>query len=467
MNRREFIALLGAGTAGTLCAEGRQARTSELAFDLCIVGGSCTGVFAAIRAAEAGLSVALVENNAFFGGTATAGLVPVWHSLFSTDNKTRVAGGLTQKVIDELVARGEAVTVAPEDPRAQYAYTTFNSAALTMCLDRMVAAQPKIRPFLSARFVAAETDRPGHATRVMIEDKSGRRAIAAKFFIDCSGDADLVDRAGFETWKLPPSELQAHTLCAILSGVEELRKAHPDFSFGEMMHPRRGARLDHVFQWDAPVIGCPGLVFLAATRVSACDPTDADALTRGTMDARAQLQRIVDAANREFPVKGPGLRIVTIAPQLGLRESRHVRGLYSVTGADVLSGKRYDDVVAQGTYRIDIHEGKGILFRYLDGREEEMYQQVEDGSIKVRHGRWRPEGGVTPACYQVPYRALVPKGSENVLCAGRMLDCARDAYGALRVMVNCNQMGEAAGRAAAKAVREGLRAADAYPGFYI
>ena len=95
MNRREFIALLGVGAAATLRAEDRPVRPVDLSFDVCIVGGSCTGVFAAIRAAEAGLSVALVENNAFFGGTATAGLVPVWHSLFSTDNKTRVAGGLT------------------------------------------------------------------------------------------------------------------------------------------------------------------------------------------------------------------------------------------------------------------------------------------------------------------------------------------------------------------------------------
>ena len=436
-------------------------------FDVCVVGGRCTGVFAAIRAAEAGMRVALVENNEYFGGTATAGLVPVWHSLFATDRKTRIVGGLTQEVVDRLARRGEAEVRAPDDPRCESSYTTFNSAALMTCLDRLVAAQPGIRPFLSARFAAAALDRPGHVTHAVIEDKSGRRAIAAKFFIDCSGDGDLVDRAGFETWKLDPCDMQAHTTCAILSGLEDVCKVHPEFSFGEMMHPRRGANLGHVFQWSAPVIGCPGLVFLAATRVSSCDPTDADALTRGALESRAQLQRIVDAANREFPVDGPGLRIVAIAPQMGLRESRHIRGLYSVTGDDVLYGRRFDDVIAQGTYRVDIHEGKGILFRYLDGREEEMLQDVADGSIRVRRGRWRSEGGEPPPCYQVPYRALVPVGSENVLCAGRMLDCARDAYGALRVMVNCNQMGEAAGRAAARAVKEGLPAAAAYPGFFI
>ena len=258
--------------------------------------------------------------------------------------------------------------------------------------------------------------------------------------------------------------MQAHTLCALVTGVERLRKQHPKFSFDELMKPSSGAKLNHVFQWWAPVPGCPEATRLAATRVSACDPTDADDLTHGMFEARAQLGRIVAAANRVFPTDGPGLQVVAVAPEMGLRESRHLCGLYRVTGEDVLSGREYPDVIAKGTYRVDIHEGKGIKFRYLDGREWEMVQDLATGDIKVRNGRWRPEGP-NPECYQVPYRSIVPKGSENVLAAGRMLDADREAYGALRVMVNCNQMGEAAGAAAAKAVKERLAAPDAYPGF--
>lgn len=90
---------------------------------------------------------------------------------------------------------------------------------------------------------------------------------------------------------------------------------------------------------------------------------------------------------------------------------------------------------------------------------------VDDaGIVQWTNSRWRAEGTPSPACYSIPYRAIVPVGSENVLCAGRMLDCSRDAYGALRVMVNCNQMGEAAGLAAAKAVKSGLPAVKAYAG---
>lgn len=470
LGRRAFLMSGAAALAAASTAHGgddpaRSVGAAKAAgeFDVCVVGGSCTGVFAAVRAAAAGMRVALVERNYFFGGTATAGFVPVWHSLFSLDGSRRIVGGYTQQVVERLAAKGLATLHDARDVRSESAYCFFNTAALQGELDRMVMERG-VRTFFGASFVAAEVDRPGHVARAVIEDKSGCRAIAAKFFIDCSGDGDLVARAGFETWKPPRERLQAHTLCALVTGVERLRKMHPKFSFDELMKPSSGARLNHVFQWWAPVPGCPETTFLAATRVAACDPTDADDLTHGMFEARGQLGRIVAAANRVFPTDGPGLQVAAVAPELGLRESRHLCGLYRVTGEDVLSGREYPDVIAKGTYRVDIHEGKGIKFRYLDGREWEMLQDLATGEIKVRRGRWRPEGP-NPECYQVPYRAIVPNGSENVLAAGRMLDADREAYGALRVMVNCNQMGEAAGAAAAKAVKERLAAPDAYPGF--
>ena len=475
MNRREFLAIAGAGAiGGGLSAEVTPGGLGQTAlpasevgeYDVCVVGGSCTGVFAAVRAAEAGMRVALLEKNMFFGGTATAGFVPIWHSLFSLDGKERVAGGLTQLLIDRMVASGKADCCEPTNPRSVFAYAIFNASSLILELDRLVKEHPSIKTYFGAHFAAAETDRPGHVTRVIFEDKSGRRSIAAKFFIDCSGDGDLLARAGFETWKLPKCDMQAHTLCALLTGVGKVYEKHKDFSFSEMMHPRRGAKLKHVFQWWSPVIGCPELTFLAATRVGNCDPTEADDLTEGMFEGRAQLERLVAAINREFPTEGPGVAIAAIAPEMGLRESRHAKCLYQVTGEDVLTGREFKDVIAQGTYRIDIHEGKGITLRYLDGREEKMVQNPANGSVETKWTRWRPEGK-NPKCYQIPYRSIVPVGSENVLCAGRMLDASRDAYGALRVMVNCNQMGEAAGRAAAKAVKEGLKASEAYPGFFI
>lgn len=329
----------------------------------------------------------------------------------------------------------------------------LNVAALEIVLDELVREAKTIDSYLKAQVVDAVLDRPGHLTHVVIEDRDGRRALAARQFVDATGDAILAARAGFKTWTQPRSDLQAHTLCAILSGADAIKKAYPSFSFGKLMGPSGGAGLKHIFQWSAPVIGAPGLTFLAATRISACDPSVARDLTEGLFEGRAQLKQIVDAANRRFPMpEGSRLALVTVAPDMGLRESRHIVAQYRVTSKDVLYGRSFDDCIAKGSYRVDIHEGAGITFRYLNG-DEHVMEATPEGKIQWRRGKWRTDAGPYPTWYEIPMRALLPVGAENLCCAGRMVDCEREAYGALRVMVNCNQMGEAAGRAAVRAVK--------------
>lgn len=429
--------------------------------DVCVIGGSCTGVFAALRAAEAGMRVAIIENNGFFGGTATAGFVPVWHSRYSTDGEREIIKGLTKQVLDRLVSIGEAVL---RDRTNDSVYAYLNTAGLMVALDEMISWNPLIRPFLHARFVAVAESSPHHPTHAIIEDKSGRRAIEAKFFIDASGDGDFLVRAGFETECLPADQLQPHTTCAMLSGVDKVSAAHPDFSIGEMMKPKRGAGLKHVFQWTAPVIGSPSLTFSAMSRVQKCNPADADDLTAGEIEGRRQVTAIVRAANREFFTNEAEVRVAAMAPCMGLRESRHARCLYTLTEADVLYGREFDDAVAYGSYRVDIHHDEGITFKYLDGHTSEMVADRQTGAIDWKSGRWRPEGEACATFYQIPYRSMIPRGSVNVLCAGRMLDCDKGAYGAVRVMVNCNQMGEAAGVAAARCVAEGVSIEKAWRG---
>ena len=181
LGRRAFLVSGAAALAAASTAHGGDdpARTAGAAkaageFDVCVVGGSCTGVFAAVRAAAAGMRVALVERNYFFGGTATAGFVPVWHSLFSLDGSRRIVGGYTQQVVERLAAKGLATLHDAKDGRSESAYCFFNTAALQGELDRMVK-EGGVRTFFGASFVAAEVDRPGHVARAVIEDKSGRR----------------------------------------------------------------------------------------------------------------------------------------------------------------------------------------------------------------------------------------------------------------------------------------------------
>ena len=455
MNRRDFLKC-GVAVAATapmvVSADGKVSDGVPVAgdYDLVVAGGSATGVCAAVTAARAGLKVALVEYNAFLGGSATAALGPVWHSLWSTDGKVQIIRGLTEEIENRLISRGEAQFVDKTDPSVG---CYFNVAAMQIVLDDLVMAERNITLYLKAHVVAAEKSSAGRISAVIIEDKSGRRALSAKWFIDATGDADLAFRAGFETWTLPKCDIQGHTLCAIFANFDRIRKAHPQFSFDNVM--KKGLKeglLKHVFQWYAPIVGAPGLVFLAATRVTDCDPSIAADLTNGLLESRRQLKVILDLANRDYPMpEGQRLALVSIGSDLGVRESRHIKAKYRVTEKDILYGRHFDDCIGKGTYRVDIHEGIGIVFRDLNGQEHREVV-TEDGEIKWSHGRWRTDDGPYPTWYEIPFSALVPEKAENLICAGRMIDCERSAYGALRVMVNCNQMGEAAARAVIKSV---------------
>jgi len=185
-------------------------------YDVCVVGGSCTGVFAAVAAARLGAKVCLIENAGFFGGTATASLVNVWHSLLGTEHKRKIIGGLTEEVIERLAERQAVVRHGESNSKA----FEFNSAEMILELDALVA-EAGVTPMLHTRFVA-----PALAGKrldaVIVEDKTGRRAVRARQFIDATGDADLVARAGLPTYK--DSLLQPPTTCVHLLGLDDLAR---------------------------------------------------------------------------------------------------------------------------------------------------------------------------------------------------------------------------------------------------
>lgn len=151
-------------------------------------------MFAAVAAARLGAKVAIVELNGFFGGVATASLVNIWHSLWDLRRENKIVGGLTEEVIDRL-RRVDAVTEhfrsAPGMGSNHY---ELNSEVLKFELDHLVV-EAGIRPFLHTMFVCPVVE-DGRMTVAIIEDKSGRRAIRARQFIDATGDADVIARMG-------------------------------------------------------------------------------------------------------------------------------------------------------------------------------------------------------------------------------------------------------------------------------
>lgn len=414
--------------------------------DLCVIGGGCTGVLAAVRAARLGARVALIEVNGFFGGVATAGLVNYWHSIYDTAGDRPIIGGLTVEIIERLQRREAVVLYSPDEDR----YAAFNSAELTCELDALVCEQSGIRPFLHARFVAAAQE-GGKMTAAIIEDKSGRRAIRARYFVDATGDGDVIAHLGLPTTTL--GDLQPPTTCALIYGLDRVAEQNPGFSLADAVHdPRHPNALEQGFLWHSKAVGLPGARMVAGTRVHKADCSDADQLTRAEIEGRRQVRAIRDIVHDGYP-GGESVSLAALSSYIGIRETRHASCLHRLTEREVLEGVRFADAIANGSYRVDVHHSHkaGLTFRYLDGSE--VY--VAPGEPRVR-GRWREERETDPTFYQIPYRCLAPQGARNVLVAGRLVDADRGAYGAVRVMVNCNQTGEAAGVACALALRDGL-----------
>lgn len=413
--------------------------------DVCVVGGSCTGVFAAIAAARRGATVALVERNGFLGGTATAGLVSVWHSLYDTANERRIIAGLTNEVIDRLARRGAARIGKPDGNR----YVAFNTAELTIELDQMVR-EAGVRPFLHSLFARPAVE-DGRVVAAVVEDKSGRRAVRASVFVDATGDGDLVARSGLPVRIGQP--LQPPTCCAVVRGLDEIRERQPDFRLADaVFDPDRPGSLPPGFLWSSSIVGADDdLTMIAGTRINDANCADADELTGAEIEGRRQARQMVDLLRGQFD-GGDRVALVQLPAALGVRETRHASAHHRLTESEVLHGVRFDDAIANGSYRVDVHHSDrpGLTFRYLDGTER--YARPGAETVETR---WRPESDENPTFYQIPYRSLVPEGARNVLAAGRLIDADPGAYGAIRVMVNCNQTGQAAGAAAVLAIRGG------------
>lgn len=400
--------------------------------DLCVLGGSCTGLFAAIRAARLGLSVVLIERMGCFGGVATLSLVNVWHSRLDEAFEKQIFAGLTIELMDRLRDRGSVIDRAGS---AAWEWA-FNSSEMQIELDAMVL-ENRIQPWLHTAFVAPHVV-DGKLDSVIVENKGGRGAIRARFFIDATGDGDLCERLGIPTYHA--AHTQPSTTCAHVSGWDTLNGS--DWQKIVIEHAAEFG-LPEGFAWSAPVPGTDAYM-LAGTRVREADCSDPRSLTRAEMEGRRQVRAIMDIVNRHVP--GAKLGLLALPARIGIRQTRHVRCLHQLTGDEVLHGRSFADAIANGSYRVDIHhaEKPGITFRYLDGRE--LYLRP---GHPVENGRWRPDTGKSPTYYQIPYRCLVPQSPYgNLLAAGRFIDADQQAHGAIRVMVNMNQTGEAAGVAA-------------------
>jgi len=212
--------------------------------------------------------------------------------------------------------------------------------------------------------------------------------------------------------------------------------------------------LDDDWGWSGDIPGMDDLFFRADNHVFNVDCSKANDLTAAETEGRRRAFAFEALLNAYG--KRPH-RIVNLCSHIGIRDTVHYITRHRVTEEELLTGVQFDDAILHGTYCLDVHHqhDNGITFKYLNGTVRTCYGK----SGRTVLSNWRQERGLTdePAhFYSMPFSALVQDKVPNLIQAGRMLNADASSFGALRVMVNCNQMGEAAGVAAALCLQKGL-----------
>ena len=408
-------------------------------YDLCVLGGGCTGVFAAVRAARLGVRVALIERNGYLGGMSTQAGINVWHSIYDFAFENQIIAGLTCEVLDALRIRGDLI-----ERKKQLNMFILNTDELKIELDRLVIRE-KIDVYFHSVYAAPIYHTASALKGILLENKDGRRALLAKIFIDATGDGDLcrdihIPKNVNLDFMNPP------TMCCRIYK----KKDYPRLITDLLREHGEEFGLEDDWGWNTDIPGIPQERFLAETLVLRLPCISAENITRAEVEGREQIRAIVDLLRKYMP-DGDPVRISAIADTVGIREGNLYHTEYCLKDIDVLgSGEAFSDTILNSAYPMDIHHDNatGLTMRYLDGTEKICNR------AGVHYRRWRKEQEINPIYWRAPYRMMLTHKMDNVLVAGRMIYCEHGAFSALRVRINLNQLGEAAGVASYLALCE-------------
>jgi hypothetical protein len=383
------------GRANATLVDGRVIQPSrELAIldttDVLVVGGGPAGVVAAIAAKRAGVKVTLVERYGHLGGLWTGGLV-----LLVLGHIVQGGKQVCQGIGEEIMRRLDKLDGAIID-RKPGVNPTVDAEAVKYVMVEMIE-EAGVKTFLHCWGVDAIV-KENAVQGVVFESKSGRQAILAKVVVDATGDGDVFASAGAEF------EHRTHNV-GLVYRVGNLDRVDRSKT-GDSPAPKRiGSR--------TPV---PGVNWVNL-RGPEVDGLDVATLTRMEMNHRKYIWSHIQKTRQT-----PGhekVYLMETAPQLGVRITRVLQGLKSVTLDDLKAATKFPDVVGVG------------------------------GSESGNHGPW-----------QIPYGALVPTKVENVLAAGRCICAEIRMADLVRLIPNCFVTGHAAGVAGAVAVQDGCRPRD-------
>ena len=394
-------------------------------YDLIVVGGGFAGTAAAISAARHGANVLLIEKTNCLGGAASNMLINPFmkNGFYIEENGERrfhaLSQGLFKEICDNLQANG---ALSDEIP------TAFHEEYLKLILVRM-AIKAGVNLLFHAMLtnVEREGSRINHIT---VTTKAGTENLAARAFIDATGDADLawLSHCPYRCGRESDNLCQPMTLCfrVVNVDIEKFHKFRPKINplYAEFRKQGKVRNVrETVLLFDTMI---PGMVHFNSTRVVKLNPLDPWDKTKAEIEAREQMIELFEFMKAE--VDGfQSAQLLSTAMEIGVRESRMIDGEYVLNSDDLVSCRRFEDSIALGNYDIDIHNPEGV------GTSHYFF----------------PDGQY----YTIPYRSLVPKGIDNLLVAGRCISATHEAQASIRIMPIVCCLGEAAGTAAALALQ--------------
>lgn len=421
----------------------------ETTYEVIIVGGGTAGVIAALASARSGAKTLLLEESTNFGGTNTKALVGPLTS-FKGEKNDFIVGGIPLEIIDELESIGASKGAIPDPIGFAYSLTPVDFSMLKIIQGLKLTNEANLSYRLREMVIAVEREAE-RVTGVKTIDNQGQEHLYyGEIIIDATGDADVVAKASesYEYGREGDRLTQPMSLIFSLENVdfEQIKKDiaadKENFVLSAEENKNYLAVSGYfnevaaaVAKEDFPVMRDrllffeglhEGEVYCNTTRIvnknSLSSQEYAEAYGIGIKQVYElwQWMRTNILAFKESFIGQVG--------ELGIRETRRIKGHKTLTVEDILNGRRQEKSIALGAYPIDIHspEGEGMNF-------------FEEKTVKN---------------YEIDLAMVVPKGLDNVMVAGRAISASHEAHASSRVSATCMAIGQATGVIAALAVKE-------------
>jgi hypothetical protein len=380
----------------------------QLVADVCIVGAGISGLSAAVTSARLGRSVVLVDALPVLGGQCVNSLIGLFCGIYGNGPEYRqFTHGIFDRMFADLSATGDV-----HFNRGHTQTVSYDEVVLGRWVENLVS-ELGIKTVLGASVHQVDQS-DGVIGATTFASRFGDVRVKAAGFIDATGDAALTWEAGL------PCQVPERTVW----GSQQIRLE----GLKEGFAPTAAELVDRVDAKSAQygLVRRDGLAFFYPGRNTAVmnmthveAPLGAVRAASAQLAGRAQADRVVDFLRAEFP-RAFGNAKVRLYGLPGRRQTRWITAEHQLSLDEVRSGHLFTDSVARTAWPIELHD-------------------------RIEGYVWEAFG--PDHAHYVPLRSLIPKGSHNLVAAGRCVDGDVVALSSVRVMGPCAAMGEGAAHA--------------------